>query len=459
MPCVLLLAAGCSSAAPEKVSKRTSGDSLTISDLVAVESTVNVLAFDVSWTTSLPADTRLDVACNGVTPWTISSATLTEQHHVFLMGLVADVDCTLTARASTGGTGAAAETTLHVSKLPAYLPGIDVTVPADPAAIAPGWTLIDLSNGTARLPYMAAAVDAQGRYRWYYRFPTIESGSDTPVIAYQDGVVIGGEGLPMTYVTWQGEIEWQGPSGHHEVQPAETPGDFYYLDNRDCDSLQTGTSAIVEYRPTDDSEIWSWKLCDHYTPPRDVPDWSHLNTVSLFPDKKSLMTSSRNQNSIMKLDRATGQVAWVMGYHGEVEDGFHGDFAVTDADRFFHQHDTHVLPNGHILMFDNGRAGVREWSRALELAYTYDPAGNSKAHAVWEYRRSPDIFAPIWGSARRLENGNTLVCFGQLSIGSHSTIVEASSDSKPVWEIQLPMFWGVYRAERMPAPPQGKVVP
>ncbi len=192
-----------------------------------------------------------------------------------------------------------------------------------------------------------------------------------------------------------------------------------------------------------------WRMCDHYTPPHDVPDWSHLNTVALFPDHNFLLTSSRDQNSLLKIDRTTGDVVWIMGYHGEVEDGFHGDFVISDADRFYHQHSTVFLPNGHIIMFDNGRVGVREWSRALELAYTYKPSGTSEAHVVWQYRHKPDIFAPIWGSAQRFDNGNTLVCFGQRDPGTQSTIVEVSSNSTPLWEFVVPTSWGIYRAERI----------
>ena len=183
-----------------------------------------------------------------------------------------------------------------------------------------------------------------------------------------------------------------------------------------------------------------------------------MNTVSVFPDKKYLLASSRNQNSVFKIDRATGDLVWVMGYHGEVEDGFHGDFTIADADRFYHQHDTTVLPNGHVLMFDNGRNGVREYSRALELAYTYNASGGSEAHVVWQFRHDPDIFAPIWGSAQRFDNGNTLVCFGQRDPGQLSTIVEVSSDDKPLWEFRTPEFWGVYRAQRIAAP-RGFVLP
>jgi hypothetical protein len=69
-----------------------------------------------------------------------------------------------------------------------------------------------------------------------------------------------------------------------------------------------------------------------------------------------------------------------------------------------------VAPN-RVLLFDNGldRPGGELFSRASELRI--DPASNT-ATIVWEYRTSPDTYAPIVGSARRLQNQNTVVTFG-----------------------------------------------
>ena len=83
------------------------------------------------------------------------------------------------------------------------------------------------------------------------------------------------------------------------------------------------------------------------------------------------------------------------------------------ADKFYRQHTASELPNGNILVFDNGvdrpKEEGGEYSRALELALrNYD----STAVKVWEYRSKPDIFSHIISSAFRLENGNTLINFG-----------------------------------------------
>ena len=66
---------------------------------------------------------------------------------------------------------------------------------------------------------------------------------------------------------------------------------------------------------------------------------------------------------------------------------------------------------------------------------------------VWEFRPNPDIYAPVWGDADRLANGNTLVTFGRNPETSH--IIEASPAGDNLWELIVPDAWGTYRAERV----------
>jgi hypothetical protein len=205
---------------------------------------------------------------------------------------------------------------------------------------------------------------------------------------------------------------------------------------------------------------WRWMLCEHYTPAANEPDWSHINGIDIFPDGKAILVSSRDQNALFRVDLETGKIDWTMGYAGRLEDGWgNGDFEMVEDDRFQGQHAPEILPNGNILVFDNGacaaascRGGdgelaARGWSRAIEIAY--DSVGGT-AEVVWEFRPAPDIFARILGDADRLEGGNTLVTFGLTPAdGLRSHIVEATPNGEPVWEIEIPSSWILYRADRI----------
>jgi len=58
---------------------------------------------------------------------------------------------------------------------------------------------------------------------------------------------------------------------------------------------------------------------------------------------------------------------------------------------------------------------------------------------VWEYRDSPEVnfFSPRQGNARRLANGNTLICEAQFG-----RLFEVTPDGELVWEYVNPYFGG-----------------
>jgi hypothetical protein len=116
-----------------------------------------------------------------------------------------------------------------------------------------------------------------------------------------------------------------------------------------------------------------------------------------------------------------------------------------------------MLPNGHILIFDNGTH--RKASRVVEL----DPVTK---RVVWRYPRkdNPNFFSAWRGNAQRLDNGNTLICEAEKG---HS--FEITPEGKTVWEFWSPFFNSkgqrlrVYRMMRISIDPSkfatGKPVP
>jgi len=108
-------------------------------------------------------------------------------------------------------------------------------------------------------------------------------------------------------------------------------------------------------------------------------------------------------------------------------------------------HDAQLLPDGNILIFDNG-VGRRE-SRVVEM----DPR---RDEIVWSWRPRPplDLYTLSKGSAQRLSNGNTLV-----AESDKGRILEVTSEGDLVWEFLTPHETGrgrraaIVRARRVPA--------
>ncbi len=408
----------------------------------------NVLSYFVDWQSTSPAPTLLDVDCGTASGYQhrFERSTPTARHSVFVMGLVGGSECTFTA--SAGGQPASA--TVTVGNPPAFLPALIVRQ-LDELAVEPGWTLVNLTNGVDQaLPLAVALVDERGQYRWYHQRATTSSGSDTVAARHPKGVLIGGDRTRFgpTIVAWDGSIEWESALDmHHDIQPLGAPEQFVFLswDAVGCPTA-FGSDVLNHFDRATGNVLWQWRICQHYTPPVWEGDWSHINAVAPYPDGSAALLSSRSQHLIMKLDLESMELDWTLGEGG--------DFALSPADHFYRQHSPELQPNGNILLFDNGQPNRREWSRAIEIEID---EGARTARSVWEFRPSPDIFAPVWSDADRLGNGNTLVAFGRRGIGERSYLIEVTEDGREVWRLESPEKWGWYRAERITDPPLGEV--
>jgi hypothetical protein len=155
-------------------------------------------------------------------------------------------------------------------------------------------------------------------------------------------------------------------------------------------------------------------------------DWAHNNTCQVVPPNRTeeretgnglkprfsagnIVFSYRSLDVIGVIERTSGEIVWAWG-PGHL-DG---------------QHKPHVLPNGNLLIFDNGT--LRGYSRVLEL----DPLSED---VVWEYRADSqeDFFSPYISGAQRLPNGNTLICEG-----NKGRLFEVTGDREIVWEFINP---------------------
>ncbi len=139
-------------------------------------------------------------------------------------------------------------------------------------------------------------------------------------------------------------------------------------------------------------------------------------TARFFPGAKpgNVLVSLRNLDLLTVMDLERDTVVWAM------------------RGGWRRQHDAKVLPNGHILMFDNN-GGVRTYSpsRILEI----DPATGG---IVWSYSGKPDDpldSADNRGGAQRLANGNTLI-----NEANAGRIIEVTPDGTVVWEYVNPLL-------------------
>lgn len=156
----------------------------------------------------------------------------------------------------------------------------------------------------------------------------------------------------------------------------------------------------------------------------DSNDWCHANAVNFDARDDSILVSLRTQDCIIKFDRKSGELKWILGDHANWKSPWSEKLLkpVGPVEWQYHQHDVSVTPSGTILCFDNGNHRATPfakktppsecYSRAVEFAV--DEA-NMTVRQVWSYGDGPGerLYACFQGGAYRLpKTGNTFITYG-----------------------------------------------
>lgn len=264
----------------------------------------------------------------------------------------------------------------------------------------------------------------------------------------------------ITEYDWDGNVVWEyrAPfTAHHDVRRLENgntlllhrtlvPDDLKnrYVTDPFRRNSPIRSDVILEINPNQDV-VWSWNLHEHI----DLNscgrqrceennktarlgkariDWTHVNTLSIIPDNKwfnaghtqfkpgNIMFLPRNFWTAYILDRDTNEIVW--SYGGNYKGGM------------IRGHEVHMISEGlpgagNVLIFDNGKDGVREESYVLEI----NPVSKE---TVWTYDVGPQFYSNASGSIQRFSNGNTLIAEDLTG-----RAFEVTSDKEIVWEYHL----------------------
>jgi hypothetical protein len=338
-----------------------------------------------------------------------------------------------------------------------------------PSAAQSGVTVLDAARSqpgynlyASRPLRRAELIDAHGRVvrswergeRGHWSRVRLLSDGDLLVVGSDEANPRGGrvddEARFLMRLGWGGELRWRRElAAHHDVTLAPD-GRITVLVSEDRTIPELGLEAEVRDEGvvfvTPEGEVQRRQLfVEMFSARPDVfsfqpvrtrtlgerlfVDLLHANSIEWLDDaalaarnplfaRGRLLVSMRNQDSVAILDLEEREVVWAWG-QGEIRG----------------PHDASLLPNGHVLLFDN-RLG-EGWSRVVEL----DPIARQ---IVWQYRAPTpsDFYTRSRGSAQRLANGNTLV-----AESDEGRAFEVTSAGEIVWE-----FWNPYRdAEGRPA--------
>lgn len=455
---------------------------LVLSGLKIEANPKNVLSCFVSWKTDKASSSTVQFGA-GKYEWEISDSKLVTDHKVLVIGMHASQTYMIKALSTASAGTASAEDKFTTGSLPATIP-VGTVSAMDKTKMQAGWTLMNIQKGdgtpTARSKVQAQAVmfDADGKPVWYHIHGTsVDRGGATPVELTDKGVLIGAvmndnlqNAEPPREVDFAGNTVWEcstptcngpGTLTHHV---AKLRNGNYVIQS---DVQSTGNTAPVFQEITADGKVvWSLDYRKMVPQPQGTSgDWCHGNSITVDIENNAVYANCRFIG-LIKTTYQNPTLQWLLpaAFNGK---GLSGLAFSPPSSQYSDTHDPEIHDDGTILFFDNGGySGTIEegnprgyHSRAVE--YKIDETAKT-ATLVWEFPGTFNVdawyktqfYLPFWGDANRLPNGNVLIAAGRRGTTVQSRVFEVTKqDGKVVWEFQLPLDFGVYRAHRLPTPP------
>ncbi|MCF8465303.1 MAG: aryl-sulfate sulfotransferase [Flavobacteriales bacterium] len=251
------------------------------------------------------------------------------------------------------------------------------------------------------------------------------------------------------------------------------------------------SERVIEIEPTGPTTgniVWQWDLLDHVIQDFDATkanygvvenhpelldinfsnpalpnpgqnDWIHLNSIDYNADLDQFILSSQTLNEVWIIDHSTTTIE-AAGHTGGTY-GKGGDFlyrygnaqayrrGTSDDQLLWRQHDANWIPNGYpdaggIMIFNNGLNRTPGFSEIDVIVPPQTSPGvyeltSGEAYGptekTWNYH-APDsvsFYSYFISGAKRLPNGNTMICEGE---SGH--IFEVSHDGAVVWDYVNP---------------------
>ena len=399
------------------------------------------LTAEVELATTMPVQVEVVVAGRGTADELRHRfPSVSQQARLPILGLYPGFDNTITLRFLDAGGTLVGEVKRTITTPPLLrdLPSIAINT-ATPAAMKPGMNLVSYFGHDGQVtPQRPFIFDADGAIRWYLDF---RSHPNLANLFYDDGVerlangnLYFGDGSTGRIIEMDmlGRIvhTWALPGYgfHHEV--LEKPnGNFLVTVNKN--GAATVEDYLIEIDRATGAMLHEWNLNQSldYTR-RSWPtsfgdqnvDWFHANGLAYDPQDDAIIVSGRTQG-VVKLTNAN-KVVWILAPHrgwAAAGDGtdlttrllqpldaagqpitdpavLEGTTNHPDFEWAWYQHAPELMPDGTLLLFDNGDnrnyTGQSLYSRAV--AYRIDPVAMT-VQQVWQYgkERGGETFSRI----------------------------------------------------------------
>jgi len=348
----------------------------------------------------------------------------------------------------TDGEPPTGDETIHrfsTQEIPPFFPEFVVTRPPGAGPVEPGLTLFNIYV----YKHAICAIDEFGEAVY---FISTDDTSVGDVRLLPNGLLRFMGNKTCHEITLEGTLLWINPKSYIISHDATSMPSDNILSIADEYRMISGTlyigNRLVEFDRVTKEETWSWSTFDYYSLNNGgpLPDWVHGNAAFYNESDGCVYFSSRHFSRITRIDYSTGSIVYNMGYDWPDGSTHFGH------NLFTYQHAPQMLPNGNMMVYDNGN--YREpltdprQTKAIELAFDA-PSAPTSADIVWEFplphEDGSEMYCGHYGDADRLPGGNTLVTGGPCD-----TIFEVDANADLVWRLTVEGGGDMYRAQRIP---------
>ncbi len=370
-------------------------------------------------------------------------------HDVLVLGLKAGRHYSFRAvtRAADGSTTSSGVGTVALEPPPQSLGRFELTT-AESGARSGGYVLTSLLQAADS---WMVILDREGDIVWYYpatdgfSIPTTKPARDGQSLLFtQNGSEQDEDVSNIQRITIDGSSSTTTRAllGHHSfVELPDKRFAWISLDFRTVDVdgtaeyLAGDTILEIDEGATDadtPTEVFNYfddwqdpyRMCEHFDADAygtGAKDWTHANSLMYVDAQDDLYIMSKNNDHILRVDHATGQVVWQIG-------GPESDFTSTDPDAWWSHGHMSDLWDGGFVVFDNGYHHTPTHSGVKY--FTWDETGMTVTPQL-QYWDPANRFVQLLGDGRLLDNGNVLASWTSAGI-----INELDPTGTVVWQVE-----------------------
>lgn len=371
---------------------------------------------------------------------------------------------------------------IKTKALPEDFPKV-IEVKADKAHLTNDLYFMTPSSAKAK----TSAYDVNGDLRWYltedfgWEIERVQSGR----------LILSTERLSRAayYNTGFYEMDLLGkiyreytiPGGYHHDVYQRQNGNFIVASDSIEDGRKTVEDVIVEVdyetgeviKTIDLSKLWPMDTGKSIAWTSD--DWFHNNSVWLDEERDELLLSGRHQDAVAVLNYKDGTLKYIVGSPEGWSEDMQKYFLKPVGDNFewqWEQHAAKALPNGDMIIFDNGNNKTKdhdaqvpaEQSYSRSVIYRIDREAKT-IEQIWQYgkERGSEYYSPYISDNDYLGENHFLVHSGGVNYKDDkptnlpAAVAQADKLRSFTTEIlngevifELIIDQNYYRAEKMP---------